>query len=66
VSKAKPFNISKQEAFAAYEQVKANKGAGVDGQSLGDFEWPLIGTSGWQSVVSHWLVLYFKVKLPGV
>lgn len=39
VSKAKPFSISKQEVFAAYKQVKANKGAaGVDGQSLEDFE----------------------------
>ena len=39
MSKAKPFSISKQEVYAAYKQVKANKGAaGVDGQSIADFE----------------------------
>jgi RNA-directed DNA polymerase len=35
----KPFDISKQEVWEAYERVKANKGApGVDGCSLEDFE----------------------------
>ena len=39
MSKAKPFSISKQEVYAAYKQVKANKGAaGVDGQSIEDFD----------------------------
>jgi group II intron reverse transcriptase/maturase len=35
----KPFDISKAEVWEAYRQVKANKGAaGVDGQSIEDFE----------------------------
>ena len=39
MSEAKPFSISKQEVWEAYKRVKANKGAaGVDGQSLADFE----------------------------
>jgi group II intron reverse transcriptase/maturase len=39
VSKAKPFCISKWEVWEAYRRVKANRGAaGVDGQSLTEFE----------------------------
>ncbi len=39
MSEAKPFSISKQEVWEAYKRVKANKGAaGVDEQSLADFE----------------------------
>lgn len=39
MSQAKPFNIPKRLLFEAYKRVKANKGsAGVDGQSLKDFE----------------------------
>lgn len=39
MGKAKPFNISKQVVFEAYQRVKANKGAaGVDGVSIADFE----------------------------
>ena len=35
----KPFSISKSEVWEAYRQVRANKGAaGVDGQSIEDFE----------------------------
>jgi RNA-directed DNA polymerase len=38
-SPGKPFDISKQEVWEAYRQVKANKGApGVDGCSIEDFE----------------------------
>jgi RNA-directed DNA polymerase len=38
-SSDKPFDISKREVWEAYRQVKANKGAaGVDGQSIEDFE----------------------------
>ena len=37
--KAKPFTINKWQVYRAYELVKANKGAaGVDQQSLADFE----------------------------
>jgi retron-type reverse transcriptase len=35
----KPFTISKRLVWEAYEQVKRNKGAaGVDGQSIEEFE----------------------------
>jgi RNA-directed DNA polymerase len=39
LEQAKPFNIPKRLIFEAYKRVKANKGgAGVDGQSLKDFD----------------------------
>jgi len=39
VNKAKPFCISKWEVWEAYKRVKANQGAaGVDGQSISEFE----------------------------
>ena len=39
MSEAKPFSISKQEVWEAYQKVKANQGAaGVDGQSIVAFE----------------------------
>jgi RNA-directed DNA polymerase len=39
LSKAKPFSISKRVVFEAYLRVKANQGAaGVDGESIEDFE----------------------------
>lgn len=39
MDKAKPFGISKREVSEAYKGVKANQGAaGVDGQSIADFE----------------------------
>lgn len=39
MSVAKPFVISKWEVWEAYQQVKANQGAaGVDGQSIAEFE----------------------------
>ena len=39
MGKAKPFSISKRVVFEAYKRVKANKGAaGVDGESIADFE----------------------------
>ena len=44
MNKAKPFSISKWEVWEAYKQVKANKGAaGVDGQSIAEFEEDLKG-----------------------
>ena len=39
MNKAKPFSISKRVVFQAYKRVKANRGAaGVDGESIADFE----------------------------
>jgi RNA-directed DNA polymerase len=39
MNEAKPFCISKKEVWEAYKRVKENKGAaGVDGQSIEDFE----------------------------
>ena len=38
-SESRPFDISKQLVWAAYQKVRSNKGAaGIDGQSLADFE----------------------------
>ena len=39
VTKAKPFDIPKREVWLAFKKMKANQGAaGVDGQSIADFE----------------------------
>ena len=39
VDKAKPFDIPKKEVWEAFKHVKANQGAaGVDGQSIAEFE----------------------------
>jgi len=39
VDQAKPFEIAKREVWEAFKRVKANQGAaGVDGQSIADFE----------------------------
>ena len=39
MTKAKPFDIPKREVWEAFKNVKANQGAaGVDGQSIADFE----------------------------
>jgi hypothetical protein len=44
MSKAKPFNIAKKMVWEAFQHVKANQGAaGVDGQSIQDFEARLAG-----------------------
>src|SRR5262249_23609580 len=39
MDEAKPFKIPKREVWAAFQRVKANQGAaGVDGQSIAEFE----------------------------
>jgi RNA-directed DNA polymerase len=39
MDEAKPYNIPKREVWEAYKTVRANHGAaGVDGQSIADFE----------------------------
>ena len=44
MDKAKPFDIPKREVWEAFKKVKANQGAaGVDGQSIRDFEAGLSG-----------------------
>lgn len=44
MSRAKPFDIPKREVWEAFKRVKANQGAaGVDGQSVQEFEAQLVG-----------------------
>ena len=44
MDEAKPFKIPKREAWEAFRRVKANQGAaGVDGQSIAEFEANLSG-----------------------
>ena len=44
MNRAKPFDIPKREVWEAFKRVKANQGAaGVDGQSIQDFEDQLTG-----------------------
>ena len=44
VDEAKPFKIPKREVWDAFKHVKANQGAaGVDGQSIAEFEANLSG-----------------------
>jgi RNA-directed DNA polymerase len=44
LSRAKPFDIPKREVWEAFKRVKANQGAaGVDGQSIQEFEDQLTG-----------------------
>ncbi len=39
MNRAKPFEIPKREVWEAYKRVRANQGAaGVDGQSIAEFE----------------------------
>ena len=39
MDRAKPFNIPKEEVWEAFKRVRANQGAaGVDGQTIEDFE----------------------------
>ena len=39
MNRAKPFDIPKREVWEAYKRVRANQGvAGVDGQSIAEFE----------------------------
>jgi RNA-directed DNA polymerase len=39
MTKAKPFDIPKRQIWEAFKRVKANQGAaGVDGQSIEEFE----------------------------
>ena len=43
MTKATPFDIPKREVWEAFKKVKANRGAaGVDGQSIADFEVDLV------------------------
>ena len=54
VDKAKPFKIPKREVWEAFKRVKANQGAaGVDGQSIAEFEANLSGNlyKLWKSAV---------------
>ena len=53
MSEAKPFCISKWEVWKAYKRVKANQGAaGVDEQSIADFENLVVGRSACREVLA--------------
>jgi retron-type reverse transcriptase len=59
LSKAKPFSISKQVVWDAFKRVKANRGAaGVDGESIAEFESDLKGNlyKLWNRMI--WLQIY--------
>ena len=44
MDQAKPFKIAKREVWEAFKRVRANQGAaGVDGQSIAEFEANLVG-----------------------
>lgn len=44
MSQSKPFALSRQAVWSAYNKVKANKGsAGIDGQSIEEFDKNLAG-----------------------
>ena len=58
MGKAKPFDIPKREVWEAFKRVKANQGAaGVDGQSIAEFEVDLsngvVGTTIFEESGSH-------------
>ena len=54
MTKAKPFDIPKREVWEAFKKVKANQGAaGVDGQSIAEFEAGLAGNCQWRSNSPH-------------
>jgi hypothetical protein len=58
VDEAKPFKIPKREVWEAFKRVKANQGgAGVDGQSIAEFEANLSGNlyKLWTAVVRELL-----------
>ena len=53
MDEAKPFKIPKREVWEAFKRVKANQGAaGVDGQSIAEFEANLSGQP-LQALESH-------------
>lgn len=63
--KQKPFDIPKRLVWEAYRKVAANKGAaGVDGQSIAEFEEDLKGTS-ISSGTGCRLELTFRLRCAG-
>jgi hypothetical protein len=68
MDRAKPFCIAKRDVWEAYKQVKVNRGAaGVDGQSIEDFDrglsknlyriWNVLMENRHALVVDTWLTL---------
>ena len=69
VIKAKPFDIPKREVWEAYKHVKANQGAaGVDGQSIAEFEADLSNSLyklwNWLSSGSYFPLPVRRVEIP--
>ena len=66
MTEAKPYVISKHVVWEAYKRVKPNRGAaGVDGQSLADFEKDLKGNlyNRWNRM-TRWGLLDANVRRP--
>ena len=78
MTEAKPFDIPKREVWEAFKRVRANQGAaGVDGQSIQDFEDRLgdnlyklwnrskrRGRPTWHGVPGHDLIPSWRRKHP--
>ena len=69
-SQDKPFGIPKWAVWEAYQRVKANKGAaGVDGQSVEDFEQDrskrASGLGCWRFVRFGWVIVPGLSGFPG-
>jgi retron-type reverse transcriptase len=67
VDEAKPFKIPKREVWEAFKRVKANQGAaGVDGQSIAEFEANLSGNlyKLWNRVSSGSYFPLFRAAAP--
>ena len=56
MDRAKPYAIPKREVWEAYKRVRANQGAaGIDGQTIADFEADLIPSLIDQNPCAHFL-----------
>ena len=69
MDRAKPFDIPKREVWEAYKRVRANQGAaGVDGQSIADFEADLANNLyklwNWMSSGSYFPPPVRRVDIP--
>ena len=65
MDKAKPFSIPKRKVWEAFKRVKANQGAaGVDGQSILEFEADLSNNLYRLWNRGHWAFQRWLIALP--